>query len=91
MIHQDEIQNEFGLRAIKAIISMAEIMKLQSYGLKENLLTYIVDDFTMNGIPIKSQEILKDFLGKGAMNLENESENGDSEKGLLNETDAAFF
>ena len=32
MIHQNNIKNDFGLRSIKAVIALAEQLKLLSYG-----------------------------------------------------------
>ena len=44
---------DFGLRAIKAIVGIAERLKLQYYGIVENELSYFLSDQTLDLLPYK--------------------------------------
>lgn len=49
-----EIAHDFGLRSIKAIIAIAEALKLNAYNTTDCPLTEMVDDATLASIPFKS-------------------------------------
>ncbi|CDW77756.1 dynein heavy chain axonemal [Stylonychia lemnae] len=91
MIHQEEFQNDFGLRSIKAIVSIAEKMKLLSYDLIETDLAYIIDDKQIAKLPTKSQEVIKEFINKepdevSSQKARRESELITQQKGSMRKT-----
>lgn len=70
MIHKNDFDNDFGLRTIKAIVNIAESLKMQSIGISVNELSYIIDDRTMKKMAHKSTDIIKEFLfGESSGNL----------------------
>lgn len=48
IMRKTEIAHDFGLRSIKAIVSIAETLKLQAQNIIDSDLTEIIDDYTLN-------------------------------------------
>jgi hypothetical protein len=42
-----DIAHDFGLRSIKAIVSIAENMKLEAQNIKDSDLTEVIDDYSI--------------------------------------------
>lgn len=59
----DNICHDFGLRAIKAIVGIAETLKLQAQGIIDCEMTEIIDDESMTQVPYKSDQIVRDVMG----------------------------
>jgi hypothetical protein len=54
MMRNSGLSHDFGLRAIKSIIALAESIKLQAQNIIESDLAEIIDDTSMARIPVKT-------------------------------------
>jgi len=59
----DNICHDFGLRSIKAIVGIAETLKLQAQGILDCEMTEIIDDESMTRVPYKTEQIVRDVMG----------------------------
>lgn len=57
-----DIAHDFGLRSIKAIVGIAENLKLQAQNILDSDLTEIIDDYSMDQIPYKGSQIINDVM-----------------------------
>ena len=53
MIYRSNITQEFGLREIKAIVAIAERLKLQYLGIAESELPYFLDEKSLARLPLR--------------------------------------
>lgn len=53
-----EIAHDFGLRSIKAIVGLAEHLKVQAQGLRDSELVNIIDDHSINQVGYKGNQII---------------------------------
>lgn len=63
-MQKSEIAHDFGLRSIKAIIGIAETLKLHAQDIKESELTEIIDDYTLEVVGYKSEQIIREIMNK---------------------------
>ena len=52
-VNQTSLSHDYGLRAIKAIIGIAEQLKLQYLGLEDCELAYMLDEETLKKLPFR--------------------------------------
>ena len=57
-----DVAHDFGLRSIKAIVAMAETLKLQAQNLVDSDLPEIIDDYTLNQVPYKADPVIKEIM-----------------------------
>ena len=62
MLKDFELNLDFGLRSIKAIVLIADKLKLQAQNVFESELSHIIDDNLLNSVSYKSDQIIKDAL-----------------------------
>lgn len=62
IIKKTQIQHDFGLRSIKAIITAAEKLKLQAQMIEDCELSEVMDDFTISGVHYQSETIVQEIM-----------------------------
>ena len=54
IMNKAEIAHDFGLRSIKAIVGIAENLKLHAQNIADSDLTEVIDDYTLSEVPYKT-------------------------------------
>ena len=57
-----DIAHDFGLRSIKAIVNIAENLKLEAQNIKDSGLTEVIDDYSIEQVPYKSSQVIQDVM-----------------------------
>lgn len=57
-----EIAHDFGLRSIKAIVSIAENLKLQAQNIVDSELAEIIDDDSLSQVAYKADQVVKEIM-----------------------------
>ena len=57
-----EIAHDFGLRSIKAIVGIAETLKLQAQNIVDSDLAEIIDDFSLGQVAYKTDQVIKEVM-----------------------------
>jgi hypothetical protein len=57
-----EIAHDFGLRSIKAIVSIAENLKLQAQNIVDSDLAEIIDDDSLSQVAYKADQVVKEIM-----------------------------
>lgn len=64
VMSKSEVAHDFGLRSIKAIVSIAESLKLNAQGITDCPLTEMIDDMTLESVPYKSDVLMKEVMNE---------------------------
>lgn len=57
-----DIAHDFGLRSIKAIVGIAENLKLHAQNIADSDLTEVIDDYTLSEVPYKTDQVIKEVM-----------------------------
>ena len=57
-----DISHDFGLRSIKAIVGIAETLKLNAQNISKSDLSDIIDDESLSLVPYTSDQIIKEVM-----------------------------
>mmetsp|Transcript_42572 Transcript_42572/g.65295 ORF Transcript_42572/g.65295 Transcript_42572/m.65295 type:complete len:341 (+) Transcript_42572:2001-3023(+) len=75
-MNKTDIAHDFGLRSIKAIISIAEKLKLQAENIQDSDLTDYIDDITLNSVNYKADQIIDEVAQESQARVTKASEVG---------------
>lgn len=62
IMQNTEIAHDFGLRSIKAIVGIAENLKLQAQNIVDSELAEVIDDRSLSQAPYKADQVLKEVM-----------------------------
>lgn len=64
VMQRTEIAHDFGLRSIKAIVNIAEHLKLQAYNIVDCELSEIIDDESLNKVEYKPDQVVREVMNQ---------------------------
>ena len=81
-----EIAHDFGLRSIKAIIGIAENLKLQAQNIVDSDLAEIIDDFSLSQVAYKTDQVIKEVMTVTQAAIAKATDNKKNADGTMNKT-----